>query len=125
MRFSSIFPDFDLIENAFLLFIYTAAFFSFGAGTFFASSSVFPLNPHEFLKYVGFFSFALLTGYLSIITPSGLGVREAVITFGLSKTFPLGTAGLIAIFSRLVLITSELIFATLLFFAAKLFTRNT
>jgi len=124
-RFSSIFPDFDLIENAFLLFIYTAAFFSFGAGTFFASSSVFPLNPHEFLKYVGFFSFALLTGYLSIITPSGLGVREAVITFGLSKSLPIGNAGLIAIFSRIILMASEVIFAALIFVAARLFAQNT
>jgi hypothetical protein len=40
----------------------------------------------------------------------GLGIREGIITLGLSNLISVATAGFLSIFSRIVLIISELIF---------------
>ncbi|MBI2420705.1 MAG: DUF2079 domain-containing protein [Candidatus Levybacteria bacterium] len=112
-------PDIPFLQNLKLLILVTMAFFFFGAGTFFSALSVVEIDLSKFFEYVGFFSLSLLIGYLSIITPSGLGVREGVITFGLSKTLSFPQAALIAIFSRIMLIVSELIFALIVFVLAK------
>ena len=55
----------------------------------------------------------------------GLGVREAVVTFGLTKVLPIQTGALIAIFSRLVMVFSELLFALLLLVLVKVFREQT
>lgn len=113
------FPKISVRQNLEFLILYIIAFSFFGAGTFFAASSVISLNNLQFIELVGFFSFALLAGYLSFITPSGFGVREGIITFGLAKTLSLTSAGIIAIFTRIILILSEVIFALLVYFLAN------
>lgn len=107
-------------DNLIFFIIYVISCFFFGAGTFFTAHSIIPLDFSKFLEYVGFFSFSLLVGYLSFLTPSGLGVREAVITFGLSKSILLPQAALISIFSRIILILSELLFLAFAFLWKKL-----
>lgn len=67
-------------------------------------------NPYTIVPLGSFFVFAWLVGYLSVITPSGVGVREAVIVYGLSYLVPLQTAVAIALLARLVFVFSELIF---------------
>ena len=89
------------------------AFFIFGLATYFTAISVIYLNLYNVLSTVSLFVFALLVGYLSIIAPMGLGVREGVTTFGLSSQVSVADAGLIAIFTRIVFILSELIFLTI------------
>lgn len=54
------------------------------------------------------FIVAWLVGYLSFLTPMGLGVREGVIIALLAPVMPAATASLIALSSRLWLILSEL-----------------
>lgn len=107
---NSILPTFGYLQNLKLIFITSSALVCFGIATYFAGASVFFLNPQDFLGYAGFFVFALLIGYISIITPMGLGVREGVITFVLGKTMPLSSATFISIFSRIVFIFSEILF---------------
>ena len=86
------------------------AFFIFGLATLVACLSVFTFEPKLFLELSAFFTFALLAGYLSFITPMGLGVREGIIILGLTKLTSIATAGFLSIFSRIVLIISELTF---------------
>lgn len=105
-----ILPRFGYLQNFKLVTITSAALICFGIGTYFAGASVFFLSPQDFLGYAGFFVFALLIGYLSIITPMGLGVREGVITVILSKIMPLSSAVFISVFSRFIFIISEAIF---------------
>ncbi|MBU2632403.1 DUF2079 domain-containing protein, partial [Patescibacteria group bacterium] len=80
--------------------------------------SIFSLSLEHLGFLVGFFVFSLLMGYLSLITPMGLGVREGVLTFGLSKLIPLSMAGFLSIYTRFALMLSELLF---LIFSVLLF----
>lgn len=106
-------PDLKSSQILNLLFISSLSLLSFGVGTYFAGAALFFLDPHNFMPLVGLYVFALLLGYLSIITPMGLGVREGVITAVLSKTINLSSAALISIFVRIVFVISELIFLSL------------
>ena len=105
-----IFPSFPPKKNALILAISIFYLLLFGLGTYLTVTSVVPISPKFTLSLSAFFVFSLLVGYLSIVTPMGLGVRESVIIVGLSQFIPLGTAAITAIFARLVLIISELLF---------------
>ena len=88
----------------------SGAFFFFGLGQFLVISSILKININEIYVLSGLLCFSYLVGYLSIITPSGLGVREAVITYSFSKFMSAGSAALAALVSRVILILSEIIF---------------
>ncbi|HUD09530.1 MAG TPA: lysylphosphatidylglycerol synthase domain-containing protein [Patescibacteria group bacterium] len=103
-------PGYSLRQKIILTLISTVAFFIFGLATLVACLSVFTFEPKLFLELSAFFTFALLAGYLSFITPMGLGVREGIIILGLTKLTSIATAGFLSIFSRIVLIISELTF---------------
>ncbi|MEK7451162.1 MAG: DUF2079 domain-containing protein [Patescibacteria group bacterium] len=87
----------------------------FGVGMYLTVSSVKLLNPENMLILVSFFVLSYLIGFLSFVTPMGLGVREGIVAFGLSKFLTLTTAGFASIYSRVVLILSEFIFVLLSF----------
>lgn len=108
-------PHFSPDQNLNLIISSSLYMFFYGLGTFFAVSSIIYLPLNHFSTFIGFFVFTLLVGYLTIITPMGLGVREGLMTFGLSKFISLGLAGASSIYSRLLLILSELIFLGLSF----------
>ncbi|MBI2074725.1 MAG: DUF2079 domain-containing protein [Candidatus Levybacteria bacterium] len=105
-----ILPNFPKRTIFFLLCISIIFMFFFGLGYYFTISSVLFLSPALIISLVGYFVLSFLFGYLSLVAPMGLGVREGAITFGLSKLTPLSLAGLAAIYSRVILIISELIF---------------
>jgi len=117
-----LFPNFPPNINAFILGISIFYLFLFGFGTYLTVASITFVSPEFFLETSSFFVFALLVGYLSFITPMGLGVRESVMIVGLSQFIPLGIAGLVSIFARIVLIVSELLFLLFTYLWKK--TRN-
>lgn len=98
----------------------TVTFFFFGAGTYTAIISLFFLTPQHTLLFIGFATFSFLCGYLSLITPMGLGVREGFLTVGLGKFMSLTFAGFASIFSRIISIIAEVLFLLL----ATLWYRN-
>jgi uncharacterized membrane protein/pimeloyl-ACP methyl ester carboxylesterase len=104
--------------NIFLISLIT--FFMFGLGTFFAVISLFYLNLNLIWIIVSLSVFSLLAGYVSLITPMGLGVREGIMTLYLSRFMLASSAGLVSIFSRIVLIGSEIIFLLFVFFWNKI-----
>jgi len=103
-------PGYSLRQKIFLTLISTVTFFIFGVATLVTCLSVFSFEPKLFFELSAFFTFALLAGYLSFITPMGLGVREGIIALGLSSIISVSIAGFLSIFSRIVLIISEVIF---------------
>ncbi|HEX7042560.1 MAG TPA: DUF2079 domain-containing protein [Patescibacteria group bacterium] len=105
-----LFPDFDIKVNIKLLSTMLGAFLFFGLGSYFSISSITPLFIPHILSLTGFFVAAFIAGYLSFITPMGLGVREGIVTYGMSKYIPLVDAASGAILSRLTLIIAELSF---------------
>ncbi len=105
-----ILPDFPATKNILFLIISSLSIFSFGLGTYLSITSITYLSPELILHLIGFFAFSLLVGYLSFITPMGLGVREAILIVGLSKFLSLSASSFVAIFTRVILILSEIIF---------------
>ena len=108
-------PDYQVGTNLKLLSISIISLVLFGLGTYFAIISITYLNAVLLLSFIGFFVLSLLLGYLSFITPMGLGVREGVVIWGLSKAMNIQMAGFSAIYSRAILIIAELIFLILSF----------
>src|SRR3990167_5908053 len=111
--FKNFLPGFSPYTNFVLLSISVFSLFFFGLGTFLTIASVVYLPVNLFLPLIGFFVLSLLLGFLSFITPMGLGVREGIISIGLLSTLGLQLAGFAAIFARIVLILSEMIFILL------------
>jgi uncharacterized membrane protein YbhN (UPF0104 family) len=52
---------------------------------------------------------AYIIGYLSMLTPSGLGVREGAMVLLLAPVFPLSVAAVVAIVARLWMVLGELV----------------
>lgn len=108
--FKKLLPQNSYKINFWIVFLSAVSYFFFGLGTYFSIASIVFLNPQLFLELTGFFTFSLLVGYLSFITPMGLGVREAVVTTGLSKLMNVSIAGFASVFSRIIFILAELLF---------------
>jgi uncharacterized membrane protein YbhN (UPF0104 family) len=108
-------PGYLLKQKIVLTVISTIAFLIFGVATLVACLSVFGFEPRLFFELSAFFTFALLAGYLSFITPMGLGVREGIITLGLSNITSVAISGFLSIFSRIILIISESCFILIVF----------
>lgn len=96
-------------ENTILILLMAASYVFYALGYYCSIAAIVPLNPTHLLTFSGIFIFSLVAGYLSVITPTGLGVREGFIALGLSKFIPLGIAGFAALFSRIIIVISELL----------------
>lgn len=91
------------------------SFVFFALGYFFSVSATISLPLSQIVPLSSFFIMAYIAGYLSFLTPSGLGVREGTITLGLIPFATLQLAGYAALFSRVILILSELIFTAIVY----------
>src|SRR3989344_89272 len=114
------FPNFPPKTNTYILLVSFLYLLLFGFGTYFTITSLMFISPEHFIKLSMFFVAALLIGYLSFLTPMGLGVRESAIIAGLSQFIPLGIAGFMSIFARIVLIASELSFLLITYLWQKI-----
>lgn len=117
-------PNYTLSQKITLTFISILTFFIFGFATFVACLSITSFSLSMTIILSSFFTFALLVGYLSFITPMGLGVREGVVTIGLAPIVTVSTAGFLSIFSRIILIISEVTFLILILLWDKLIKTN-
>ena len=123
-KIQALLPYNSFESNFYLLITSFFSFLFFSLGTYFATISIIYLNLYYVVQYVSIFALSLLIGYLSFITPMGLGVREGVITFSLSRFTSVSLAGLSAIFSRLVFMISEILFIVFVFLWNKIKSKN-
>ncbi len=103
-------PGFEPYQNLILLSVSSASVFVFSLATYLTIASIVYLPIDMSTPLIGFFALSFLISYLAIIAPMGLGVREGFITFGLSKLMSLELAGFSAIFTRIILVLSEVLF---------------
>ncbi len=89
--------------------VMTMAWLAYGIGSMWVTRSIIADLAVSPVWLIAVFIAAWLIGYLSIVTPMGLGVREGVVMASLSSIIGGPTAGLIAIATRLWLIVSELL----------------
>ena len=73
-----------------------------------------------FLYVIGVFLLSWVAGFLFIITPGGLGIREASIVLLLKHVLPVPTLIIIAFYSRIVWTISEI----LSFIFAKIYKKR-
>jgi len=83
------------------LFSYGFCWLLFGAGLLFFTAGLTEVNAAFFWKATGAFSGALVLGFMAVIVPGGLGVREGVLAFLLSSSIPLPVATMVALLYRL------------------------
>lgn len=88
----------------------------FGLANLWAGISLYTLigglttvEPGHFPLIVGASALAWVAGYLSFLTPSGLGVREAFLTAVLALAFPLPVAILSSLLHRIAMTLGELL----------------
>lgn len=105
-----IFPRLPFNDLLLLISFMVLAFFCYGIGSYFVFSALTYLDPNQIFALIGYFVLSLMAGFLSLITPSGLGVREGMIVLGVSQFVGSSLAAFGAIFARIVLIIAELIF---------------
>lgn len=82
-----------------------------GVSFFLFVKSIYPIRIVQLPIIMSIYSFAWSIGFMSLITPSGLGVREGVLSIFLTTCLPPVTATLVALLSRLWLINLEVILA--------------
>lgn len=82
---------------------------SYGFGLFLLLKSIkLELSP---LLLSGVYAASWTLGYISLITPGGLGVREGVFVFLLKGLLPTGIPALLAILARIVILLTESLMA--------------
>lgn len=100
-------PNNNPFENFKLLLLGILSFFAFGIGTYFSLISIFYTDINNMLILSSLFILAFFIGYISLITPMGLGIRESITTFGLLSFIGFSSAALFSLFSRIIFIIAE------------------
>lgn len=80
----------------------------YGLGFYLFVRAAYAVELGELPRLGAAFAAAYVIGFLSLLTPSGLGVREGVLLYLLSLSLPLPVATVLAVASRLWLIAGEL-----------------
>lgn len=99
----------SFFRSIMIFLLYTAAWLAYGFASYFTASAFVDLSNISVIWLVCGFVLSWAIGYLSFITPMGLGVREAAILTILKHVISGPLASLVAIVTRLALIVSELI----------------
>lgn len=92
-----------------LLGAYTGATFCAGLALYMVLWGLTPVQMEQLPLAVGAAALAWVVGYLSFFTPSGLGIREAVLVAVLATTYPLPVAIVGSLLFRLVVTLGELL----------------
>jgi glycosyltransferase 2 family protein len=71
-------------------------------------ASAYRLSPGDVPLVVAAYAAAYAVGFLSLLTPAGLGVREGVLVIALSPVLPAGPALVVALVSRVWMMVAEL-----------------
>lgn len=82
-------------------------------------SAIVDVAPGAVIPLIGVNTLSFVAGYVVLIAPAGLGVREAAMTELLGPFMPAYVAAVLAVLSRLWLIAAELIGAALAFASGR------
>lgn len=102
-----------------LLLLSSVSYLFAGLGYYFSIISFVHIPPQLFLTTVSGMILAYLIGYLSLITPSGLGVRELVASLILSTIASATLVSFAVLFSRIFITLIELLFVSIIYFVHK------
>ena len=94
-----------------LLTVFFLAWIILGFGFYLMSYAVSPIEFELFLPLTGVFAISWAAGFLVIVLPGGLGLREAVLGFLLAFFVPVPIAILLSLLSRIWLVSGEILTA--------------
>jgi len=100
--------------------IYSSYWLITGLAIFFLALSIYPV-PWTYFPYIVLsYAVAWTIGFLSVIFPGGIGVREGVLVYALGIFLPLPLAMVVSVVSRGIIILSQLVFALASWLLAQL-----
>ena len=99
--------DLDYRRTVLLFLWYTLAALANGTAFFLMASMLSPGSNLGWVLLSGTYSVAYVIGYVSIVTPSGIGVREAALTSILALYCPVQTAITISLLARALSVAGE------------------
>ncbi len=95
--------------NLQILLVGLLTFVVFGIATYFSIVSILYLDLRSILILISLFNFSFFIGYVSLITPMGLGIREGTMALALTNFIGSSTAAIASLFTRIIFIIAELI----------------
>ncbi len=101
-------PNLTWTNSFGLAIYYLLVWILYGAAGYFLASSLFEVNSVHIVMISSAFIASWLAGYLSFITPGGLGVREATLVILLTGILDPGEAGFLALISRFLWMLAEI-----------------
>jgi glycosyltransferase 2 family protein len=87
---------------------------------FFLVKAVFDVPLSFFIPITAIFTLSWVLAFLSFISPAGIGIREGLLVLFLQSIVPLEIAIILSILSRLLIIASEILFATISLYLKKI-----
>jgi uncharacterized membrane protein YbhN (UPF0104 family) len=93
----------------YIAFLYILQWALVGLGIWCLIYSVTPTEYVNLLQIVGIFAISWVIGFIILITPSGIGVRESVLIILLSSIISIELAAIISILSRILFTLGELL----------------
>lgn len=90
-----------------------------GVAFFFFVNSLVPVPFSQVHLMLGCYAFAWLIGFLTVLTPGGLGVREGLLTLLISPYMSAFQATRVALLCRVWMLTAELVLAGSAFFLTR------
>ncbi len=115
-----LFPQDTLLNNFKILGTGILTFFIFGLASYFSAISITYIDIRQILIVSSLFTFSYFLGYISLITPMGLGVREGTVAFGLISFTSASIAAVASIYTRIISIFAELLVILLTFASIKI-----
>ena len=101
-------PKISGLQFLHFLLVYLILWCGVGIAFFLFVKSLSPLEWHLIPEMIGVYAMAWTVGFLTFITPAGLGIREGALSFLLSTLLPEATAICVALLSRFWCLTVEL-----------------
>lgn len=103
-----------------IVFLYILNLLIFGFSFYLLIKSIYSIDIKYILFLAGSTALAGLIGLFAIFVPSGLGVREGVLTMALNYIMPASFAGIISILSRIWLTIGEIFIFAVIFVTNKI-----
>ncbi|MDE6776327.1 MAG: hypothetical protein K2J25_00150, partial [Oscillospiraceae bacterium] len=91
-----------------------------GSGFFMLVHAIYPVTASQWLYIGGIYGLSTIIGILALFAPSGIGVREGILTAGLLLIMPEEYAVTISLLSRLWQTVAEIILVISAFFINKM-----
>jgi uncharacterized membrane protein YbhN (UPF0104 family) len=97
-----------------ILGLYLAMWTAQGIGCYLLVNSFYPLTVDKLFIIVGGYALAWILGFLSLVTPAGLGIREGILTLAFGFAMPESVAILAALLARVWVTVAEALAAAVM-----------